>query len=311
VSYTNAPTVAPNSTTSPELQAWATIVEAAFTGSGWTVTSDTGQTAPGSLVAPGLSSDNFTQYRIYAMADALQATKPVFVKVGYGAANGGFYLGTPGIQVSIGTSTSGTGILTGILSDVITLAAPNIDASPRQCYACGDTNRIHIMMWSDPSFVSGKDAVFFSIERTKNNTGSDTGDGLHYFWVTTDGRGSFTNHADTPVQCGFEVLPFDSTPKVLISPWVVPASPLGSLQNSTDSTVGVLFPVPVGYQPYVPGLGLLCYQGSDFSPYATVAIPDVLSATHTYRVMSQTSSLGGRPYNSGPPTNVHFMMRWE
>jgi hypothetical protein len=174
-----------DSTTTPNFQAWVTWFESALTGiGGWTVTSDTGQTPPSSLVAPTVSLQK-KGYRIYKMNDSFSITQPIYMRIDYGAGNssGGFFI--PGAWASIGKGTDGAGNLTGILWDGILPGNPpqaNITnnianqgpaAKNMNSYASGDNSRIVIAMW-----CSGLYVMPFSLERSRDLAGNYTSDGL-------------------------------------------------------------------------------------------------------------------------------------
>lgn len=306
MSYTLNTTLAPDVNSNSTIRAWAGALSGALVSAGWTITSDTGQTLPTALTSnPG--SYTSSGFQMFAMADSLQGTAPIFLKLEYGEGNNSGY---PMIWVTLGTGTNGAGTLTGKVSTRFPMAPSSHSTNLYNCYFSGDTNRFGAAMWSDPGFQAGADCIVFSVERTKNTSGADTNAGVILYLYTQDTNSVVTNHADTNI-AAYQVLLFDSTPAVTNSPWSVPVTPQGSLLNSTDSTVGVAFPTPYGYQPYFPGMGVLCYFGGDFSPYATVSVPGVYGASHTYLALSQTSQVAARAYNGASPSNCHILMRYE
>jgi hypothetical protein len=158
---------------------WAQFIEDTLvTTGGWVVTGDTGQTAPGSLTHPTVANTK-QGYRIYRMADTLQSTNPVFVRIDFGS---GPATTIPGIWLTIGTGSDGAGAITGTVWNGGGSATANIAGNTssstqvNNCYGSADTNRVTIGM-----FVQASNAAFdlvFGIERTKDATGADTGTGL-------------------------------------------------------------------------------------------------------------------------------------
>ncbi len=312
MSITNILTSAPdgsNTSSSANFRAWAGQLSGQLVAAGWVITADTGQTVPGSLVgSPGLNTS--AGFQIFKPADTLQSTAPMFLKLGYGEGqNGGVTGASPAVFISLGTSTDGAGTLTGQFTSVYQLSSAGSSASSFNSYFCGDINRFAVALWSDPGFA-GKDEIFFSIERTKDASGADTNVGAVLVAHCT-GNTSWTNHGPDSQSSPMEaVLPFAGSVPAIQTPLRVPFSQLGTLQNGAD--FGVLFVVPMGYQPYNPGLGTLVYQGTDFTPYTSQVIPGVYSASHTYLPLSQATQLCAHTYDgSGVSSNCHLLMRWE
>lgn len=170
--------------TSNAIRDWAQFVEDTLvTTGGWVVTSDTGQTAPASLSTPG-GLNTKAGYRIYRMADTLQATSPVFMRLDYGSSPGAAT--TPAIWVTIGTGSSGTGTITGIVFNGGAVANGTVFCSSgntslaNNCYGSASTSRFNIAM-----FIQQTSATYefvFTLERTKDSSGADTGDGLLMIW---------------------------------------------------------------------------------------------------------------------------------
>jgi hypothetical protein len=53
-------------------------------------------------------------YAVYRMADALQATAPIFMRITYGSGNFGTGTPVPAFWVTLGTGSNGAGVITGI-----------------------------------------------------------------------------------------------------------------------------------------------------------------------------------------------------
>jgi hypothetical protein len=309
MSITTITPLPPQSDTT-NLRLWAAGLHNALIAAGWVNTSDTGQTAPAALTG-GIGLGGF---EIFHPTDTLQGTAPFFVKLGYGSITGSD--NRPAVYVSIGQGTDGAGNLTGNFTNVFKLGTQfGPSTTPYNCYFCGSTNRFNVSLWSDPGF-NAYDNITFSIERTKDATGADTADGIIIHGQGTGSGTSFNSgfsaqSVNSITEGVSTVLPLGAFGvPAAVSPWIAPLNPLGSLQNG--SNVGIVLPVPMGYQPYNPGLGVAIYQGTDFSPFTSQVIPGVYGASHTYMPLGQTTDIGGSSSVSGlVAMHAHIMLRWE
>src|ERR1043166_6389718 len=170
--------IVPYCGTDTAFRAIAQFVEDTFvTTGGWTLSTETGDTAPSSLVAPTVANSK-RGFRVYKMADTLQSTSPVFIRVDYGSGTSASIFG---LWLTIGTGSDGAGNITGVVWNGGASATANfcgntsssIQAS--NCYGSASTSRVTIAL-----FVQGASTyhLVFGIERTKNATGADTGTGL-------------------------------------------------------------------------------------------------------------------------------------
>jgi hypothetical protein len=188
----------PDATLAANIQGWATWVEQVITTlGGWTVTSDTGQTAPGSLT--GATAQNQKKgYRIYRMNDDFTTDHPIFMRVDFGSGQANFSgppAGwAPGMWFSFGGGTDGAGNLTGLLwngvgwnANAATLSTNNHPSQtaptyPTRNYASGDNSRfifgMFITDFQNPAGYYGTDQICFSLERSRDRDGNYTGDGL-------------------------------------------------------------------------------------------------------------------------------------
>lgn len=99
-------------TTSALFQTFIQALEAAILASGFLeVAPDTGQLTLATATKPAPNA--YAGYRIYRAKDALQATKPIFLKVEYGISAGG---NDPQTRFTVSTATDGAGTPTGVVS---------------------------------------------------------------------------------------------------------------------------------------------------------------------------------------------------
>jgi hypothetical protein len=90
-------------------RAWGSAISAAIAAVGLVQTSDTGQINWTTVSTP----NNINQsrgYEIWKFNDALQATRPVFIRLDYGS--GPYDLPNPQMWLTIGTATNGAGTIT-------------------------------------------------------------------------------------------------------------------------------------------------------------------------------------------------------
>jgi hypothetical protein len=137
---------------------------------------------PGAGARPGTTTEQ--GYAVYHLADTLHGTAPVYIRFGFGTATGAT---TPRIQVTVGTSTNGTGTLggTALSSTVSTAGSPSAQTS--------DTSRQSYMSCVAGFFgfhwktACGCEASFF-ICRTCDSTGAPTVTGAFAHWGATFGN---------------------------------------------------------------------------------------------------------------------------
>src|SRR5262245_52043536 len=96
--------------TDAHFRAWPQWIHDKLSAAGWVQTSDTGQIDLTTVVKPAAVSTS-QGYEIWRMADSLQATFPVFMKLEYGS--GASSANNPQIWITLGTGSNGSGTLTG------------------------------------------------------------------------------------------------------------------------------------------------------------------------------------------------------
>src|SRR6266478_9217496 len=86
-------------------KSWAQAISNAISGFGWVQTGDTGQVNWGSIAS--VPSSTYV-YEIWKANDAAAATLPIYLKIEYG-----FSATVPRIRMTVGTSSNGSGTITG------------------------------------------------------------------------------------------------------------------------------------------------------------------------------------------------------
>jgi hypothetical protein len=169
----------PDNSVVANFRAWVQFIDDTLivTG-GWVNTADTGQMVIATAAAP-VGANNKVGYRIYRMADALQATAPVFMRIDFGSNWNS--QPCPGIWVTIGTGSNGAGVITGQVFTPITSATLGAQSTSTgatsNSYGSADASRFTIALFigSTPGFN-----LIFGLERTKDSSGNDTAEGLLY-----------------------------------------------------------------------------------------------------------------------------------
>lgn len=167
-----------NNDTDAHFQAWAQFIEDTLvTTGGWVRSTETGETAPGSLAHP-TTANTKKGFRVYKMDDSLQSTNPVFMRIDFGSASSATI---PAIWLTIGTGSDGSGAISGVVWNGGGSASPNIGSNTsgstsNNSYGSADTNRATIALFIQNSLTSMP--LVFGIERTKDATGADTATGL-------------------------------------------------------------------------------------------------------------------------------------
>jgi hypothetical protein len=154
---------------------WGKAISDRFTAFGWVKTADTGQIDWTTVLAP-TTTNQARGYEIWRMADTLQATAPVFLKIWYGS-SAWIHTG-PAIWIMLGTGSDGTGNLTGQVGTQIHQAF-YAEASSTVGYRCifsGDTSRFNMCLGINRD--DNHYYLWLSIERSKDVSGADTAEGV-------------------------------------------------------------------------------------------------------------------------------------
>ncbi len=180
-------------TSDAEFRIWAQMIhDALVTTCTWVNTADTGQVDLSTMTVSA-GANVKVGYKIYRMADALQATTPIYMKVYYGSGA----TNIPAIHVSFGTGTNGAGTLTGTTVAEF-IVGPQ--TAPTAGSPDGSGNYNHLFSGSTSSFgmitsdnAVGTSQAYFFVERTKDTAGEDTTDGIIFTWwhytASTSGSG--------------------------------------------------------------------------------------------------------------------------
>lgn len=134
-----------------EWRTWAQAYESGLLASGFLIAaSDTGQVDLTAAVRPALSS--YQGFKMYRAHDALQATRPIFVKVEYGC---GTSTARPAVRITVSSSTNGAGTPTGVATAAMVVLAASVDGSGlSRIWAGGDDTCAFVYHYDGTSYSS-------------------------------------------------------------------------------------------------------------------------------------------------------------
>lgn len=285
-------TLLSNNSSAANFRAWAVFYRDTFA-LGWTDTAATGQIDLTTVGAPGANNTSMG-FKVYRMADTLQSTAPIFVKIEFGS---GASITTPAVWLTIGTTHDGAGTIGNV--GLARLQMQGVDGGATvqaNNYGSAATNRITIA----PFLTTSQASMWFAIERTMDSTGADTNVG----YLCTLG------YASQGINRSYYV-PFAGT---------IPAFQFGLhiiLTHTTPSTlngnVGISAVIPMGYDAKQPGMNHLVCLVNDFANFADIPVTVYGSSRNYKHCGAQINTL--RAYQagvtSGTDTNTRLLMRYE
>jgi hypothetical protein len=282
---------------------WARGIQAGLAAAGLVQAGDTGQTNMNSVTHPGTSS-HVLGYQIWRMNDALQATAPVFIRVEYFTS-----LWRAGIRVTVGKGSNGTGTITNVL---VPATQGTLDGGSGSTFITeypsfigGDGSSVAMVFW--PGFSNGNIMSFFFLERSRDQNGNPTADGIAWGWARNGGVSvhvlGYTgaiNSAKHAFNVSFPVM----LPQVING--VSAASNIGSHPLSSDGVTAPVFPIPFaapGVTPWVSNVLTVIAPG-DATSVSVIQAATINGAVRTYRAFSVTNAGpvagGGYGYNCQP-----------
>lgn len=161
---------------------WASALHAQFAAMGFVQTSDSGQINLATVTLPGAGAVG--GYEVWRFNDSLQSSFPVFFKIEYGIPLGANF---PGIWITTGTGSNGSGTLTGqVGARKFTVA--NSYASGNASYMCSDGSGFALVFNFLTTNISAAGMVI--VERTRDGSGNATADGIYTFSGVASGTQS-------------------------------------------------------------------------------------------------------------------------
>jgi hypothetical protein len=254
------------------IQAIAAALFGSFAAGGLVQTGDTGQTANESFSTVA-GANTPAGYQIWRFADDLQEACPVFFKIelGAGASNNVTF----GFWVTIGTGSDGAGNITGILMARTAWSVNNSVTSLPASYFSSSVNRVNFALFigiQSPTYD-----VIFNLERSKDNNGSDTSDGI-IIQVQAYTNTKFSQY-----------IPFSRSARAGQNAFAAaPQSALGSLASGSNVGMLPLYPVDIT-GPVNPGMGLLAYYTADLTVMNPIR-SSIYGADHMYVPLGAAST---------------------
>lgn len=247
--------------TAAEFRAWASFIHNTFvTTGGWVDTAATGSIDLTTVAAPTLTNTS-SGYKVYRMADTLQATVPIFVKFEFGS---GAAATTPSVWITVGTTHDGLGNLGNVLLARVQNASAAAGTGGNHI-GSADTNRCCFCFCTTGGSTNVQG--WFSIERSKDASGVDSA------------AGAIVAYGHHTLRAVSAYLPFTG----LVPPTEVGIHCLLSYRSPSafDGDVGVAAMIPMGTAPKQPGLNIIVVRASDFIDNASPVIT-IYGANHVY-----------------------------
>jgi len=175
----------PSNSTNALFRAWGSALAAKLLAAGLVQTSDTGQINWTTVSAPG-AANTYQGYEIWRFDDTYQSVSPVYIKLEYGS---GTAAANPSLRVQIGTSTNGSGALTGAtMTQQAITASTSSTALNYQSFICASSSRIGLVMWAQLNNC----ALGLFIERTRNGDGTENAKGITQITMSNSGKNQQT-----------------------------------------------------------------------------------------------------------------------
>lgn len=168
-----------NHTTDAGFRAWATNLSTALQACGLVKTADTGQINLTTVTRAG--AGGLAGYEIYRFNDALQATRPIFVRVEYRT---GSSPDSAQIQVTFGTGTNGAGTLAGVTVSTntsTTNATPPVGAIPTYVTLSGSAL---VIAWAiNYNTTTAAGGGIYICDRFRDESGAATSEGMYVLFI--------------------------------------------------------------------------------------------------------------------------------
>lgn len=287
-------------------RAWASEYSNALQTIGLVQTADTGQINLVTATRPGTSAN--AGYEIWRFNDALQATKPIFLKVFYGTTNTAT---SPRVQIQVGTGSDGAGNLINPSStfNAISGKAPSSTVTTYLSNFSMVDGTLAIA-WKIGAWGSASAASFFAVCRTCDTNGDPDGVGFSVYAY----GGNSTSGQTEQLQFRRSDNTWSSYINNLCPTCLIPGDATTPTFVGSDAQVLLHF----GFFPRVqPIHGLLCVKTSEFGADSTFTAAPVGATTRTYLVLGPTyygNGQGSFSYGNGntsQSTGYTLAMIWE
>ena len=295
-SFTTTPANFTNSSDA-NFRTWGSYIAARLGAVGLVQTGDTGQINWTTVLAPTLAS-TFQGYEIWRFADTLQATAPVYIKIEYGSSTTS--ANNPGVRISFGSGSNGSGTLTGNVSTTYLCSATAV-AGACVVVGSGSTNRFCINYGFT---TAGGYGMFFGFERSKDAAGNDTAEAVLGVMNNTVSSGGSTGQKFFPVwstTLGDIGMTTNITAPALFTPQ----------STATSGTQTVLAPIMHSKGVFMnPGLNFLGYYTAGPAPNGTPSVY-MYGASHTYYTLPDASGISATGWQGPGAGTEALAIRYE
>lgn len=238
-------------------------------------------------------------YAVYHLADSLHGTAPVYIRFGLGT-NGSAT--APRIQVTVGTSTNGSGVIGGTALATIRSTHNNsaqATDTTRQSWMCATAGFLGLAWKSG----SGTDALLL-VARTVDSVGAITATGAMVVWGQTSVNGLTGTQAlrFAATAAAYTVQTAISNTALCFSPQTPTSSAVGS-----DNQVFVAWTITPAMAPLLGVCGLL---DTDVTAGNTFSATLVGVTAHTYIALTTTFGPAG-PVAANASGGLKFAFLWE
>lgn len=248
----------------------------------------------GAGARPGTNTEG--GYAVYHISDSLHGTAPIYIRFGLGTGGGAT---APRIQVTVGTSTNGSGVLGGTalstIASITVLNSASTSDTARQSYMCAVAGFFGLS-WKVGAGTEGG----FWICRTCDADGTPTVTGAMAHW----GIGSATGITKR------QAFRYAATAAAYTATTVTTSGQVGfSPQSPTNSAIGADIQVFLGWTitpRAAPLFGVCGVYPSELSVGGTFSATLVGTTARTYLTMG---TLGSGPFDAGNVLTT--AMLWE
>lgn len=290
-------TVAAAITDDATYRAWIQSVHDALAAAGLVQTADSGQINIATVVRPAASSAApGSGIEVWRFNDSLQATAPLFVKIGYGV-TGTAPPTSPVLFVQVGKGSDGAGNLTGLLVGTTGMRTVNRG----QSLTAGS---LTFASHADGTMALVTDSVSpadtfrsfgFVVDRWRNADGTPNGEGILYM-----AQGSAWEFI--PVEYATALFEIGPSPSALTP---VSASAGASLFKG-ETLAYPIYPV-LGYPRAAASLGAVLIVVGDVGPNVAFQLP-LFGANHTFRAVVASGLLAR---NNASGSSYYWAVRYE
>lgn len=290
---TRTSSLAPTNVSDASFRLWINEIHNSLIAFGWVQTSDTGQINFSTVLRPA-AINTYQGYAVYRMADSLQSTCAVFMRLDFGTGGG---TDSPALKVKVGIgSTDGAGTLTGNLStQVLMVSGSAPSAALFNCRTAGTTSSFRMHFWGTTYSNVG---LTVAIERDLDTSGAETSLGVNIL-TSYQSAGGTCVHSSQFLELAGGTGPVEVRWYAMIS---------AQTSQSGGGNVGV-GPVRCTLGPFRnPMKTVLVYAVADFVIESTNPVT-IYGASHTYLMLKPNfgSSISLNTWN----TACGFALLWE